>query len=155
MKKSDERNPEAAALRDRLRKLSEASLRINESLEFDAVLQEAVDNARSLTDARYGMMALLDDAGQVQVCITSGFTPYQSRRLWFRPERNRLFDYFSKITEPLRLRDLHSHTRSKGLPEFRPQVPLSPAPAFLAAPIRYRRQSVGTFYLCCTDRGDR
>ena len=154
MKKSDERNPEAAALRDRLKKLSEASLRINESLEFDAVLQEAVDNARSLTDARYGMMALLDDAGQVQVCITSGFTPYQSRRLWFRPERNRLFDYFSNITEPLRLRDLHSHTRSKGLPEFRPQVPLSPAPALLAAPIRYRRQSVGTFYLCEKEGGE-
>lgn len=148
MTKSHERNPEAAALRSRLKKLSEASLRINESLDFDAVLQEVVDNARSLTDARYGMMALLDDVGQVHVCITSGFTSSQSRRLWFRPERDRLFEHFTSITEPLRLRDLHSYTRSEGLPEFRPQVPLSPSPALLAAPIHYGGKSVGTFYLC-------
>ena len=30
-------------------KLSEASLRINESLDFDTVLQEILDSARSLT----------------------------------------------------------------------------------------------------------
>ncbi len=154
MTKSDERNPEAAALRDRLTKLSEASLRINESLEFDAVLKEAVDSARSLTNARYGMMALLDDAGQAQDCITSGFTPYQSRRLWFHPGRDRLFEHFSAITEPLRLRDVQSHLRSEGLPEFRPQLPLSPSPALLAAPIRYRGESVGTFYLCEKEGGE-
>ena len=154
MTKSNEPNPEAAALRDRLTKLSEASLRINESLEFDAVLQEVVDSARSLTEARYGMTTLLDDEGRVQDCITSGLTPYQSRRMWFRPERDRLFEYFSGITEPLRLHDLHKHTRSEGLPEFRPQVPLSPSPALLAAPIHNRGQSVGTFYLCEKEEGD-
>ncbi len=154
MTKSHENNPEVAALRERLKKLSEASLRINESLEFDAVLKEAVDSARSLTGARYGMMALLDDEGRVQDWITSGFTPFQSRRLWFHPKRNRLFEHFSNITEPLRLRDLHSYTRSRGLPEFRPQVPISPSPALLAAPIRHRGQSVGTFYLCEKEKGD-
>ena len=154
MTKSDERNPETAALRDRLTRLSEASLRINESLEFDAVLKEAVDSARSLTGARYGMTTLLDDEGRVQDCITSGLTPFQSKRMWFRPERDTLFEHFSGITEPLRLRDLHSHIRSEGLPEFRPQVPLSPSPALLAAPIRYRGQSVGTFYLCEKDGGE-
>ena len=154
MTKSDERNPEAAALRNRLTKLSEASLRINESLEFDAVLKEAVDSARSLTGARYGMTTLLDDEGRVQDCITSGLTPFQSKRMWFRPERDTLFEHFSVITEPLRLRDLHSHIRSEGLPEFRPQIPLSPSPALLAAPIRYRGQSVGTFYLCEKDGGE-
>ena len=154
MTKSEERNPEAAALRDRLTKLSEASLRINKSLEFDAVLQEAVDSARSLTDARYGMMAVLDDAGRVQDCITSGFTPYQSRRLWFHPERETLFEHFSGIMEPIRVWDLHSYFRSEGLPELGSQVPLSTSPALLAAPIHYRGQSVGTFYLCEKEEGD-
>ncbi len=154
MTKSDERNPEAAALRDRLTKLSEASLRINESLEFDAVLKEAVDSARSLTGARFGMTTLLDDEGRVQDCITSGFTPFQSKRMWFHPDRDRLFEYFSGITEPLRLQDVQSHLRSEGLPELRPQVPLSRSPALLAAPIRYRGQSVGTFYLCEKDGGE-
>ena len=46
------RGQEMEASRDRLSQLSEATLRINESLEFDNVLQEAVDSARVLTDAR-------------------------------------------------------------------------------------------------------
>ena len=37
-----------AALRDRLTRLSEASLRINESLDFDTVLQGVLDSARAL-----------------------------------------------------------------------------------------------------------
>ncbi len=37
---------------DRLSRLSRASLRINESLDFDTVLQGVLDAARSLTAAR-------------------------------------------------------------------------------------------------------
>ena len=51
---------------DRLSRLSAASLRINESLDFETVLQGALDSARSLTAARYGVMTLLDDAAAVE-----------------------------------------------------------------------------------------
>ena len=51
---------------DRLYQLSEASRRINQSLDFDTVLQGALDSARSLTGARYGVMTLLDDLGAVR-----------------------------------------------------------------------------------------
>ena len=51
---------ENAALRERLSRLSEASLRINESLDFDDVLQGVLDSACSLTGAGYGVMTLLD-----------------------------------------------------------------------------------------------
>ena len=47
-------------------RLSEASLRISESLDFDTVVQGVLDSARSLTGARYGVMTLLDDEGTVQ-----------------------------------------------------------------------------------------
>ena len=40
-------------LEDRLSTLCAAVLRINASLDLDAVLQEAVDSARALTGARY------------------------------------------------------------------------------------------------------
>ena len=50
-----------SALRERLARLSEASRRINESLDFDAVIQGVLDSARSLTGARYGVMTLVDD----------------------------------------------------------------------------------------------
>ena len=49
MNQSDERDREIKALRDRLSRLSEASLRINESLDLDTVLQGVLDSARSLT----------------------------------------------------------------------------------------------------------
>ena len=63
MKPADELIQENKALRDRLSRLSRASLRINESLEFDAVLQSVLDSARSLTGARYGVLTLLDETG--------------------------------------------------------------------------------------------
>ena len=54
MTKADPHDPQVAILRDRLSRLSQATLRINESLDLDTVLQEVVDSARSLTGARYG-----------------------------------------------------------------------------------------------------
>ena len=48
------RDKEIEGLRDRLTKLSEASLRINKSLDFGDVLQDVVDSARALTGSRYG-----------------------------------------------------------------------------------------------------
>ena len=67
--------PETEALRDRLSKLSEASLRITESLDLGAILQEVIDGARSLTGARYGALLVLDDAGRMHDLVTSGMTP--------------------------------------------------------------------------------
>lgn len=64
MQGTDELRREIETLRDRLSRLSKATLRINnESLDFDSVIQEVLDCARSLTDARYGVVTLLDDAG--------------------------------------------------------------------------------------------
>ncbi len=53
-----------AALRERLARLSQTSLRINESLDFHTVLQGALDSARALTGARYGVMTLMEDRGR-------------------------------------------------------------------------------------------
>ena len=53
MKNSDELERENRALRDRLSRLSQASLRINESLDFETVLQGVLDSACSLTGSRY------------------------------------------------------------------------------------------------------
>ncbi len=57
------------------------------------------------------------------------------------------FEYLSRITEPLRLSDFHSHTRALGFPEFRPPMAISPVLTFLAAPIRHLGESVGAFYV--------
>ena len=78
MKDAGELEQENAALRDRLSRLSQASLRINESLDFDTVLQEVLDSARALTGARYGVITLLDESGRIQDFLYSGLTPEES-----------------------------------------------------------------------------
>ena len=147
MTNADELERELEAIRDRLSRLSEASLRINESLDFDTVLQGVLDSACSLTGARYGVITLLDESAQVQDFVTSGLTPEEHRRFTELPERLKIFENLGRITEPLRLRDFHTHTRALGLPEFRPPFPVSSPLPFLASPIRHLGESVGAFYV--------
>ena len=74
MNREDDLLRENHALRERLSRLSEASLRINESLDFDTVLQGVLDSARALTQVRYGVITLLDESGRVQDFLSSGLT---------------------------------------------------------------------------------
>ena len=61
MKNTDERDQHPEAPRNRLSQLSEASLRINESLDLGTVLQEILDSARLLTGARCGVIVSVDE----------------------------------------------------------------------------------------------
>ena len=138
---------EIAELRDRLSRLSQASLRINESLDFDTVLQGVLDSACSLTGARYGVITLLANRGGYRTSSTSGLTPEEHRRFTDLPEGMLFFEYLSSISEPLRLRDFHSYISLLGLPEFHPPMAVSSPLPFLAAPIRHLGESVGAFYV--------
>ena len=141
---SDELLRENQALRERLSRLGQASLRINETLDFDAVLQEVVDSARTLTGARYGAITVLGDAGQKPDFIVSGLTPEEHQGLWEMPQGLGFFQYLSGLTAPLRLADITGHLNALGMGEFTPPVPVS---ALLVAPIRHRGVGVGTIYL--------
>ena len=147
MEQADDQAREIAELRDRLSRLSQASLRINESIDFDTVLQGVLDSACSLTGARYGVITLLDEPGQVQDFVTSGLTQEEHRRFTDLPEGMMFFQYLSNIQEPLRLRDFHSHVQSLGLPEFQPPMAVSSPLPFLAAPVRHRGEGVGAIYV--------
>ena len=147
MRDAGELERENAALRDRLSRLSQASLRINESLDFDTVLQRVLDSACSLTGARYGVITLLDESGRIQDFVYSGLTPEESRQFAEFPDGMLFFEYLSSIGEPLRLRDFHSYVRELGLPEFLPPMAVSSPLPFLAAPLRHLGESVGAFYV--------
>ena len=141
-----------AALRGRLSKLSEASLRINESLDFETVLEGVLDSARSLIGSRYGAITLLDDAGQIQDFVTPGLTTEDGRQPVELPDRMLFFETFGSLEAPLRLRDFHSHIRSLGLPEFRQTMAVSSPLRFLAVPVRYRGEAIGAMYVCEKDQ---
>ena len=147
MKNAGDLAQENDALRERLSRLSEASLRINESLDFEAVLQGVLDSACSLTGARYGVIALVGASGRIEDSVTSGLTSEEHRRFMDFPEGMSFFEYLNGISEPLRLRDFHSYMRSLGLPEFRPPFPVSSPLPFLSAPIRRLGENVGAIYV--------
>ena len=142
---------EIAALRERLSRLSEASLHITEGLDLDAVLQGVLDGARSLTGARMGGVTILDDSGQLQDFITSGLTDEDHQRFVNLPGGPEFFAYLSSLPEPLRLADFSAYTTALGLPEIGP--PLGPVGSFLGAPIRLRGVRAGNLYLSDKEGG--
>ena len=144
---------EIEMLRNRLSRLTEASLRITKSLDLDDVLQGVLDSARLLTHARYGVLTLHDGGGQVQDFLSSGMTSEESGRLWDMPERWRLYEYLGSITHPLRVSDLVDHLRSAGLPEFPQPLDAGPVVSFLASPVLHRGERIGNIYLA--EKGNR
>ena len=74
---------ETESLRQRLSLLSEASLRINESLDFDVVLQGVLDSACALTEARYGVLTPFDETGDIQPRALSPSVRPPLRRICF------------------------------------------------------------------------
>ena len=142
----DQRDRDFEALQERLTRLSEASLRINESLDFDTVLQGVLDSARHLTAARYGVMTLLDDGGGIQNLLSSGLTAAEARQLRRTPDRHEIFESLTGISEPLRVPDLVVHVRSLGFTEFSIPLPVG-ACSFLAVPMFDRGDLVGHVFM--------
>ena len=151
MNRPDDPVREIAALRERLSRLSEASLHITEDLDLDAVLQGVLDGARSLTGARMGGVTILDDTGQLQDFITSGLTDEDHQRFVNLPGGPEFFAYLSGLSEPLRLADFSAYTTALGLPGIGP--PLGPVGSFLGAPIRLRGVRAGNLYLSDKEGG--
>ena len=144
MDRPDERDQRIRQLEERLSRLSQASLRINESLDFDTVLQEVADSARALTASRYAAITVLDENGHLSDFIVSGLTSEEHQGLWDMPEGLGFFQYLSGLAEPLRVSNIDSHLRALNMPDFLPSVP---ATSLMVAPIRHQGAGVGTIYL--------
>ena len=146
----DERDRHIAALRDRLSRLSRASLRINESLDVEAALHGVLDGARSVTGAAYALITTLDDSGGVEDHLVAGISAGDAERLWQDPEGPRLFEYMNALSGSLRVGEPEELTRSIGLLDFRPPVRIT---AFMAAPILHQGVRVGNIYVAADDPG--
>ena len=153
MQPTDERDRRIRELEERLSLLGEAGRRINEDLEFNTVLQGVLDSARSLTGARYGVIALQGDDGAAEDFLASGMTPEETDRLWNIPGWPEHFAYLSRIPGPLRVPDLLGHLRALGLPELIPPVEVGQRVSFLAFPVLHRGRRVGSVFLAEKEGG--
>ncbi len=135
---------------DRLSHLSQASLRINASLDVDTALRAVMESARSLTRATHAVITTLDDSGRVEDHMALGLDSDDMERLWQAPEGTRFFEYLNALPGPLRVGLLKEFTDSIGLGEFRSPVALT---AFMAAPILHRGVRSGNIYVGSDEPG--
>ena len=151
MDRPDELRRRIQQLEERLSRLSEASLRINESLDFDTVLQEVVDSARVLTASRYGAITIPGEVFRHPTFIASGLTEEEYQGFWDMPEGLGFFEYLNGLEEPLRVSDIAGHLKALNMPDFLPSVLVS---SVLVSPIRHAGVRVGTIYLAHVTGGE-
>lgn len=133
---------EVARLRERLALLSDLSREIGVSLDQPTVLQAVVDSACQLTSARYGALAVFDEAGHVLQFVTHGLTEEEREGMGSPPVGRGLLGWLQHSQEPLRLSDLGSHAQSSGFPPGHP-----PMKSFLGVPVRDGDEALGNIYL--------
>ena len=138
-------------LRERISKLSAASLRISASLDLDTVLQEVVDRARELTGARYGAILTIDETGLSQDFVTSGLTDGEHRIMADWPEGERLFEHFRDLRGTLQLPDVPAYLRALG---FSTDLLPSGTVKGQGTSMRYRGLHVGNFFLAEKESGE-
>ena len=148
MTSSDDPGREINALRERISRLSVASVRISGTLDLETVLHEVAVSARALTGARYGAIVTIGDAGQPQEFVTSGITEDEHRHLAEWPDGPRLFEHFRDLPGTLSLSDVPAYVRSLGFSSDR-----LPYKTFQGTPMRHRGLHVGNFYLCDKEGG--
>ena len=154
LRSAEELQREIEALRERFSRLTEVSLRINESLDFETVMQGVLDSTRALTGARYGVITVVDDSGQPESVLSSGMTTEEANGLWDLPDGMRLFEYLGNLSTPLRLPDLLDHITSRGFPAFPLPEGAGPELSFLGAPILHQCQRVGNIFLAWKKAGE-
>ena len=142
MGSADDTHRELQATRERIAALSAAILRTSASLDLATVLQEAVDTARALTTARYGIITTVDEAGAVREFVTSGFTPEEKHQFAAWPDGPRLFAHLRDLPGPVRLADFPAYVRALGF-----SADLMRSSTFLGTPMRHGDVHVGHFFL--------
>ena len=127
---------------DKLTGLREAGLRINEDLDLNAVLQKVADEARMLTEARYGVVLLFDEAGQVRDLAVSGLTSEQIERIGSWPKGSGLLGHIREVQRPLRLAEVAQHEKAVGFPKHHPRMK-----SLVGTSIRHRGEPIGIIHL--------
>jgi signal transduction histidine kinase len=143
-------NGDVTAERDRLRSLVEAGILLSSELSLEAVLQRLVENAASLTGARYGALGVIAPGGQhLERFLTTGVDEETIREIGHFPVGRGILGLLIKDATPLRLHDLTQDARSVGFPPGHP-----PMQTFLGVPVLLRGVAYGNLYLSEKESGE-
>jgi len=127
----------------KLRRLLQATLLVEADLDLPVLLGHVIQEARSMTGARYGALGVLnEDRTELAEFLTVGLEPDHEDRIGHRPTGRGVLGLLITEPEPLRLTDLGSHPDSFGFPADHP-----PMGSFLGVPIKVRDEVYGNLYL--------
>ena len=115
---------------------------ISSDLDLHNVLSRIVESACEITEAGYGALGVLGNAGGLVDFITHGVTEEQRRAIGDLPRGHGILGLLIEEPHPLRLDHLGEHPKSFGFPPEHP-----PMDSFLGVPVRIHGTVFGNLYL--------
>jgi signal transduction histidine kinase len=128
--------------RDRSHALLEAVVAVGKKLELESVLQQIVEAAVTLVDAKYGALGVIGEGGRLTGFVPTGLDEAAIAAIHHWPEGRGLLGELVTNPQPLRLDNISADPRSSGFPDGHP-----PMRTFLGAPIQVRDEVFGNLYL--------
>jgi signal transduction histidine kinase len=126
-----------------LRRLLAATLLIEADLDLPVLLRHIVEEACSMTGARYGALGVLTaDQTELSEFITVGLELDEVAQIGPRPTGKGLLGALIAKPVPLRLQQIGTHADSVGFPAGHP-----PMTSLLGVPIKVRDEVFGNLYL--------
>lgn len=122
--------------------LFSAVVAVAAGLELHSTLKRIVSAAVDLSNATYGALGVIDDAGQVTDFIHVGMDAEQVASIGALPQGQGILGLLIQHPLPMRIDDLTVHPSSVGFPENHP-----PMRSFLGVPVRVRGRVFGNLYL--------
>jgi signal transduction histidine kinase len=119
-------------------------------LDLDRVLQGIVDAVRELGHADYAALGIIDEAGSIQLFLTSGISPEVRELIGDVPQGHGLLGLIIREGRSLRIDDIELDPRRYGFPRHHPEMH-----PFLGVPLRAQDRIVGNLYLTNGDVGHR
>jgi len=127
----------------KLRRVLEAVLLIERVLELPALLRHVIEEACSMTGARYGALGVLNgDKTALEEFVTIGIEPDEVAEIGTLPTGKGVLGLLIADPGPLRLARLSEHPDSYGFPPHHP-----PMTSFLGVPVKVRDEVYGNLYL--------
>ncbi|MGO8873746.1 MAG: GAF domain-containing sensor histidine kinase [Acidimicrobiales bacterium] len=127
----------------KLRRVLEAVLLLESDLELPVLLRHVIEEARSMTNARYGALGVLNANGTALAeFLTSGLGPEVEEQIGNRPTGKGVLGLLISDPRPLRLANLGAHPESYGFPHGHPRMD-----SFLGVSIHVRDEVYGNLYL--------
>jgi len=133
----------------KLRRVLEATLMVELDLDLPILLRHVVEEARSMTNARFGALGVLnEDRTALDEFITAGLSPEEEDQIGDRPTGRGVLGLLISDPMPLRMPMIGAHNDSVGVPPGHP-----PMKSFLGVPIKVRDEVYGNLHLTDKEEG--